>query len=63
MRRFKAWSKAGQSTLEYILIIAVVLVALIAAATNMQQGVDTMVDQSKTAIQAASERLRPELGL
>ena len=63
MRTMKAWSRAGQSTLEYILIIAVVLVALIAASSFMSQGVNNTVAESSNAMQAAAAKLVPELGL
>jgi len=54
----------GQSTLEYLLVIAAVLAAVIVAASQfMKPAVNKMLEDSKTTIESASGKLRSGLGL
>ncbi len=54
----------GQSTLEYILVLAAIVVAIIAAAnTLVRPAVNTAMTNSSTVITGATNRLRTGLGL
>ena len=56
--------RRGQSTLEYILVLAAILVAVIAAAnTWLRPAVDTAVHDSANTITNATGRVSQGLGL
>lgn len=57
-------NRKGQSTLEYILIVGVVLAALIAVSFNlMKPAVESAVGKSADAITGAAANLGPGLGI
>ena len=61
-RRGLQSSKRGQSTLEYILVLAAVLLALIAAATQfVKPSADRTLSQSQQVIQNSANRIRTGL--
>lgn len=54
----KGWNRKGQGTLEYLLIIAVVIAAVaIAAGTLIKPAVTGTLTSSKTAIDNAATKL------
>ena len=54
----------GQSTLEYILVLAAIVVAIIAAANSLvKPAVNTAMTDSSNVITGATNRLRAGLGL
>lgn len=56
--------RKGQSTLEYILVVAAVLVALIAVVgTHFRAAENTILQQSSDAMTKAAGKLVPKLGL
>ena len=62
MRNGKRWNRKGQSTLEYLLIAAVVIAAVaIAAGTIIQPAVNQTLQQSGSAIQNAATQLNTKL--
>ena len=62
MRNGKRWDRKGQSTLEYLLIAAVVIAAVaIAASTIIQPAVATTMTNSGAAITNAATQLSTEL--
>ncbi len=59
-----ARSVRGQSTLEYILVIAAVLIALVAVTVNvLRPAVQNMTNESASTITDASSQVRTGLGL
>ena len=57
-------TRSGQSTLEYILVVAAIILALIAVATNlMRPAVEKTLTDSSTAMKNASGKLQQGLGL
>lgn len=62
-RTHRARSRA-QSTLEYILVLAAILVACIIAATNLiRPAVNQSMTDSSTTIKAATGKVKAGLGL
>ena len=62
MRNGKRWDRKGQSTLEYLLIAAVVIAAVaIAAGTIIRPAVDQTLLQSGSAMQNAANQLNTKL--
>ena len=62
MRNGKRWNRKGQSTLEYLLIAAVVIAAVaIAATTIIRPAVDNTMNQSGSAINNAASQLNAKL--
>ena len=54
----------GQSTLEYILVLIVILVAIIAATQGIfKNAVNRMMNQSSTAVENAANKITNRLGL
>ena len=59
-----AYSRGGQSTLEYILILAAVLLAVIVAAKMaIGPAVKTSMDESQGVIEKSSQKMKTELNL
>lgn len=57
-------SVRGQSTLEYILVIAAVLIALVAVTLNvLRPAVNRMSNESANTISDASNKVKTGLGL
>ena len=67
MRRQRTASRParrGQSTLEYILVLAAILVAVIAAATGvMKPAAEQAIQDSGNAITSATGQLKAKLNL
>ena len=62
MQSKKRWNRKGQSTLEYLLIAAVVIAAVaIAAGTVIRPAVDNTLNQSSSAINTAAAQLNTKL--
>ena len=62
MRNGKRWNQTGQSTLEYLLIAAVVIAAVaIAAGTIIKPAVTGTLTSSKVAIDNAAAKLSTKL--
>ena len=62
MRNGKRWNQTGQSTLEYLLIAAVVIAAVaIAAGSIIQPAVTGTLTESKVAIDRAAGQLSSKL--
>ena len=62
MRNGKRWNRTGQSTLEYLLIAAVVIAAVaIAAGAIIRPAVDNTMNQSASAINNAAAQLNAKL--
>ena len=58
------WSCRGQSTLEYILVLAAILVAVILGANQLiKPAVEQALTDSKETITDATKKLRAGLGL
>lgn len=63
MKRFGR-SVRGQSTLEYILVIAAVLIALVAVTLNvLRPSVQAMTNEAGATIEGAANRVQGALGL
>ena len=64
MHRTGRGSRRAQSTLEYILVLAAILVAAIIAATNLiRPAVNQSMDDSQKVITKASAKVAGGLGL
>lgn len=57
-----AWRR-GQSTLEYILILAAILAAVVAASVAFQNKAKATVDKAGETIDAAAGKVKTGLGL
>lgn len=55
--------RRGQSTLEYILVLAAILAAVIIGAGVMKTEVGTVITDSGATISSASGKLKTQLGL
>ena len=54
----------GQSTLEYILVLIVILIAILTATTGVfKTSVNQMIGQSSTAVGNAANKILSRLGL
>ena len=61
---FPVRGSKGQSTLEYILVLAAILVAVIVAANSLiRPAVDHQMTQSQTIINSSADKLKANLGL
>ena len=64
MKRIGEHQRRGQSTLEYILVLAAIIVAVIIGAnTIIKPAVTTTMTDSKAVIEAASKKVQAGLGL
>ena len=62
MKVGKHGNRKGQSTIEYLLILAVIIAAVVVAATNLiRPAVTRTMDSSQTAIQNAADQLSAKL--
>lgn len=56
--------QAGQSTLEYVLVLAAIVAAVAVAATTMiKPAVNKAMTDSKSVIESSTEKLKTGLGL
>ena len=62
--RIRRMNASGQSTLEYLLVVAAILVAVIIAANAViKPAVTHTMDKSQHVIQGAADKLQESLGL